>query len=235
MIIMPGMKSGRSSFWTPPPVPPLDLDVYAQGAANGGTSSSLNLPFPSGIIANSLLLAMLAPDSDATNQFSFNTPAGWTLIHSRVRTRGAGAVFWKLASGSESGTENFSISATTQTWTGNMYRIEGHHATSPIDKSNATGFDSNSTWFGCNALTATYDNSLHCHYVVGGWGPYAFSTPANYTQQFDRSPGSGGGYTSNAGNTRRLATAASQQPISTCTASLWRSLLSHVIIRPAGT
>lgn len=82
----------------------------------GGSGTSAAIAVPSGVTADQVILAMLYIESTA----AVTPPAGFTEAGaSPISATGPGAhtlrVFWKRASGSDSGTYSF-------TWTGSAYR-----------------------------------------------------------------------------------------------------------------
>jgi uncharacterized repeat protein (TIGR01451 family) len=106
--------------------------------ANGSTSA-LSLTVPAGTVINDVLLVQIA----ASNQTETITPpTGWTAIRSNSQTLlGAGmtqALFYRVATGTESASYSFSVSAAT--WVaGSMTTFRGVSTTAPIFGSNGQG------------------------------------------------------------------------------------------------
>jgi hypothetical protein len=101
--------------------------AYPAYEDNGGigadTGATVDVPFPATVDENDVLFTVVG---DADND-SFSVPAGWTRVDACTGTAAfACECFWKLASGSESGTETFtSASANGNTIAGIMFRFSG--------------------------------------------------------------------------------------------------------------
>ncbi len=245
MIIMPARPrlAGRSPFWTPPPDPPppaLELGIAEKTGHNysaWGQSSTINLPV-TGVKSGDILVALLGIDSDQYLHWTLNaydSANGWSLRHTRSRANGGGAVLTKVCDGTETSPTSMGISGSSQAWTYEVYRIEGADPSVVPHKNAWTGYDSNSTWFGSGAVTTTVDGCLLLTHVVGGWAPYSFTVPAPYVEEYDRTGGSGSGWTSISGASYIQPTAGAISIVHTCNAALWRSLLVHLAFKPAGT
>lgn len=94
----------------------------------GAVATSLALPYPAGIAANDILLVRLS--SDVGTGTNLNTPTDFTAIGSEVDegTTFVGNVFWKRATGSESGTLTISQSSGgggSDVFMGTMHAISG--------------------------------------------------------------------------------------------------------------
>lgn len=91
--------------------PPSAPDFIAAGTADAITAgSSLAPSFPS-VSANDILLLFVTA-LDSSGNATISTPAGWTAISSfhHALSDTASALFWKRATGSESGTQTVSLS-----------------------------------------------------------------------------------------------------------------------------
>lgn len=90
-----------------------------------GTEGQIDVAYPTGIASGTPLFAHIR-SNNSTSDGNIATPSGWTSVNQQSLV-GAGlrsAVFWKIASGSESGTETFIENATTPTgMVGRMYRF----------------------------------------------------------------------------------------------------------------
>jgi hypothetical protein len=96
------------------------------GAAGTGaaelSSTPIAVPFPTGIAAGHFLLLHVAVTGSGL--VTITTPAGWTLIDSRADAGASfrSAVFWKSATGSESGNQDVTYAADGVA-IGRMYRF----------------------------------------------------------------------------------------------------------------
>lgn len=97
------------------------------------SATSVVLPYPAGVTAGELLVAHIThsqPTAPSTN------PGGWTLIDTQDNSSGAGpsiAMWYKWATGSETGSVTFATSGTAGRVTGIMERWTGVDPTTPID------------------------------------------------------------------------------------------------------
>jgi hypothetical protein len=110
-------------------------EVYANGVYGGGpryednggvaagTDASVDVPYPSTVDADDILIAIVG---DADND-TFSTPSGWAAIHSdSANSNFSYAAFWLRAVGTESGTETFTSALSDgQVVAGIMYRFSG--------------------------------------------------------------------------------------------------------------
>lgn len=102
------------------------------GNASTTAATSLAVPFPASPVANNpLLLAMANGDTDA-----FTTPSGWTvLVANTIVANDLGcAIYWKKATGSESGSLTVS-DGVSNAKAGVMAQYSGCDATSPVTTS----------------------------------------------------------------------------------------------------
>lgn len=93
--------------------------VYEDNGGIDAEVSNTNVypAFPGTVNANDILIANICTRSATT----WNTPAGWTAID----VIGRRALFYKRASGSESGTETFNNNGTNDNCYGIIYRYSG--------------------------------------------------------------------------------------------------------------
>ena len=94
-----------------------------------GTTFDAN--YPTGIQANELLLAFLTYNDDIPPTA---VPSGWT----QAETFDAGAslvggCYYKVATGSESGTVTFTSASTATSWSAHIIRLSGVDTTTPLD------------------------------------------------------------------------------------------------------
>lgn len=147
-------------------------------AEGNGTSAAIAVP--SGVAANDIIIVHI----HAENTETITAPTGFTLI-GRADVTGASdfyhSVFWKRATGSDSGTYTFSWS--TSTWrTGFALRIPGCITSgSPIDASTHAESATTSTTTPSVSLTTTGADRLIVWladlYDVSTW-----TIPTNYTR-----------------------------------------------------
>lgn len=243
MIILPGMRSGRSPFWVPPPAPPappLELGIMEHNGnrySAWNTWSAIVLPIAGGaspVKSGDLLVAFLAIDSDGINQFTnITADTGWVMKGIRSRTNGGGAVMVKVCDGTETTPTSMAINGSAQAWGYEVFRIEGADPTTAVHGDTYLNWDSNSTNFTPNSITTTKSGCLHLTFCVGGWAAFTFTVPAPYTEEFDRAGNGGSGWTSFCGGSY-IQPEAANQPAGNhvCSAGLNRSLLHHMAIAP---
>lgn len=98
----------------------------ARLAGNGGYQ--FNLPVPAGVVANSVIVAVIYTDSDTAPTIN-PLPSGFQAASNSPVSNSAALrefVFWKRASGSDSGTYNFAATNVSANWaTGWAMRIDG--------------------------------------------------------------------------------------------------------------
>lgn len=123
----------------------------AAGAGTVSTGAGVNVAYPTGIIAGSILvLHMHGIDAAAVNTV---TPSGWTQV--TTGTTGAGpqtteAIYLKIADGTESGTLAPGWTSGTQI-AGRMYRFTGTY--SGTESPNTSVVTASSTTLPCGAVT----------------------------------------------------------------------------------
>lgn len=107
--------------------------------ATAGNTTSIAVPYPSGIQSGDLLLAFCAT-SNATGSGAavVDVPSGWngSALQSLAGTAAVmfARVFWRAADGTESGSQTFNFSgATAGRATGEIHRIIGADTSSPVN------------------------------------------------------------------------------------------------------
>lgn len=117
----------------PPPEVFGDIVFETPGVADV-TAAGLGMPYPSGIQAGDLLLTVTGQKPTIANGGTATTPADWELIGELTGAGGYGAtlgadtgntnlrVYKKVATGSESGNLNISLSDSSVAW-GQVYRL----------------------------------------------------------------------------------------------------------------
>lgn len=108
MLPFPSMMLSTSG--TSVPVVPY---LVATGTPDSTTATSVSPAYPAGIQANDILFYWVAA-RDLAGNATITAPAGWStvnnLLHSQFYADTAVALFWKRATGSESGTETVNFS-----------------------------------------------------------------------------------------------------------------------------
>lgn len=105
-------------------------------AEGDGTSTGIAVPYPSGIVSGEILLAQISFSQEV---ISTVPPAGWNLAMDHQNATAntmSQAMFWKLATGSETGTVTFDgdpADLQDGRITGRMTRWSGVDTTNPID------------------------------------------------------------------------------------------------------
>ena len=97
----------------------------------GTAASTWNVAYPSGIAAGDLLVLHIITNGGAVTSSSL-TGAGWTVVYNEATVSNPkGGLYYKIASGSESGTLAVTVGSTT----GNavMYRYTGVDPTTPLN------------------------------------------------------------------------------------------------------
>lgn len=132
--------------------PKIQMAYQAAGAGNvaAGGSGAIDLAFPTGITYGDILVAHVVAE-DATTA-GITTPSGWTIAN--TQTNGSTFVsrlFWKIASGLESGVESFTVANSVGAW-GRMYRLNRGSAIESAGGQLNTG---SSTTMPCTDVTST--------------------------------------------------------------------------------
>lgn len=153
---------------------------------SGSTTTTAAVPVPSGVASGHVILVHLYKESTA----SVTPPAGFTELAPAPTTTGnviSHHVFWKRATGSDSGTYSF-------TWTGSAYReavaerYTGCIASgSPVDAYNGAGRSSSGTVTPAVTVTTTGPDRLlvwsGANWSSGTWTPP--SAGGTWTERYD--------------------------------------------------
>ena len=175
------------------------FEEFTEKKANNN-ATSLTIDLPSGTSEGDLLIACVATDADEAS--SLAAPAGWNVVD--IGQEGGTMTFgvwWKLATASESSTQQFTWSTGQKGW-GFIMRFTGHDATSPIDASaTANGTSSSPT---SPAVTTTVDNAMILR--LGGFDNNKVTVGdtglvGHTTITMDKSGNSGGNVSAGAGHT----------------------------------
>jgi len=127
--------------------------VYRTFSENFGEGISILVDKPSGTVDGDLLVAGMTTDDGTT----LTPPVGWTLINQGSSgAKVTSGSWWKVAS-SEPANYTFQVSVSQPIYIF-ILRIDGQHATTPIDVS-VFGFD-DSTTPTCPSVTANVDECL---------------------------------------------------------------------------
>lgn len=153
---------------------------------SGSTTTTAAVPVPPGVTSGQVVLVHLYKESTAT----VTPPAGFTELTPAPTTTGnviSHHVFWKRATGSDSGTYSF-------TWTGSAYReavaerYTGCIASgSPVDAYNGAGRSSSGTVTPAVTVTTTGPDRLlvwsGANFASGTWTPP--SAGGTWTERYD--------------------------------------------------
>lgn len=156
---------------------------------------------PADVVAGDLLIAFIGVSAPAV-PVAVNTPSGWTLIRTdNITIAGGGAAeaqvrsFYRIADGTEGSTFTFTFTATASEIGTQVHRINGTHATVPIDANAgdtllATALDPDPS---APAVTSVASNCLilaylfHSHLALA----HTHTPPANHTERLDNTGGGG--------------------------------------------
>lgn len=158
-----------------------------------GTTNDINLPYPSGIKANDILVAHITITSGTAP--SHVVPSGWNLL--LEATLGSDNayrhyVFWKRAAGSESGTQAFNISTTgsSSIRVGTMSAWGGCVTTgTPFDGA-VSNRDTSASATSSASLTTSQANEIVVN-CIGVDGNVSATPPGGYTEIADYGTASG--------------------------------------------
>lgn len=128
----------------------------------GASTNSANLAVPASVVAKSVVFAVVYTDNSSAVTVS-PPDVSWTAATGSPVSNGADLrvwVFWKRATGSDSGTYNFTLSTTVNWRNGWATRIDGCIETgSPVDVS-TTAAATGSLSYPNTSLTTTGPNEL---------------------------------------------------------------------------
>lgn len=155
---------------TPPPVAPTPFRKGTPVVYENASATNVTMYHPSGIAAGELLTAHIthsAPNAPTTN------PGGWVLAATRnaantgSATEPSSSIWYKIASGFESGTVTFPTSGVAGRVTGVMHRWGSIDAANPVDATPSTAAQAGSfSFIASPGVTTTVDNALLIHHVV---------------------------------------------------------------------
>lgn len=153
------------------------MAVPTFGAAGTGaattSSSSISVPYPSGIVAGQLLILHV----QNFNGTSITTPTDWTFIDGSA----IGRAYWKVATGSESGSLSVSGSfGFLQLTMGRMYSFDGVDTTTP-EEGSATHSDSGSSTINDEGVTTTGADRLAINLIGLTSGGAGAPSQSNFT------------------------------------------------------
>ena len=166
--------------------------VVASTSVSNGTSSGISVSLPSGTSAGDLLVLIAAFDGAVSETHDiFVVEAGWTRA-ALATAQGyvSGAVFWKVAAGSDAATVDISGNAAAEVGGVVAYRITGHGGQvecAQTDNYTATGEPTSApnppsltpTWGAADTLwiaAASIDNASRTYTA----GPAGYANPIEY-------------------------------------------------------
>lgn len=209
-------------------------DTY--NASGDATSHPLDLP--AGVVAGSLLLGVMSANVSSMQTTSW--PSGWAKIVNDVPNSAILAVAYKFVQAGDAELTNPTITVTTAESlraAGAIWRVSGHHATTPPEASTTSSGTSTSPDPPSLSPTegGTEDRLWVAVYAADGTSTAAASYPTNYpdnqvTQQSGTTSGTACGF---GAATRALAAATENPGAFTIGASrAWGA--AAIAVRPAG-
>lgn len=167
----------------------------AAGTFAETTGAALNVPYMGSINAKDILFMLVANSQIGVTVGALDTPAGWTAITSSAAFRDSGAqlngsvgLYYKIATGSESGSETINRTGTTGPGTGfigRMVQFRGNGANLLINPSqpiNQEQFAATVTWLAISG-TIVPESTLIAFSAQADVA--AIATPSGYTQSID--------------------------------------------------
>ncbi|HEX6938314.1 MAG TPA: hypothetical protein VF158_02805, partial [Longimicrobiales bacterium] len=161
-------------------------------SAPAGDTATLTLNVPSGTTDGDYLLAVVSAYSNRV----ITPPSGWTEVEGLADASPFVQIraYARVAS-SEPASYNWGLDL-ARPFGGCMLRIDGQHATTPVDDSaSAVDPDTNDTTATMPSVTTTADDTLLvCGYVFTTGTARTFSPPSGMTEQADLHPSGSGGF-----------------------------------------
>ena len=142
-----------------PPYIPTAYPVYRGSGVYTNLFYNMSATYPTELYKDEILIALVGQYSGA---ISSTPPTGWNHIYNTYDSLWGRGLFWKRATGNESGLVSFNTPSAKSATAGIMYRFSGC-ATSgvPFDISNTTTISSNfNSFFTVPATTTTLSNNL---------------------------------------------------------------------------
>lgn len=147
------------------------------------SATSVVLPYPAGVTAGELLIAHITHSAATAPN---TNPGGWTLITAQANDSGSGAgtaMWYKWATGSESGSVTFVTSATAGRVTGIMERWAGVDPTTPLDAPGVGASAGVQLGFTSPSISTTTTGALVLHQVaLNASSTSDINTPAGLTK-----------------------------------------------------
>jgi hypothetical protein len=202
---------------------------FANASSASGTSLVINAP--SGLASGDLLIATIGFKSNGFTTCS--APAGWTQLGDEAGDSFFdGAVFRKVATGSEGSDYTFTLSG-SQPSDGVIVRYTGVDTTSPINDNDQAY--SNSGTVAAPSLTTTEDACM----LVGAFIAWndadpTFTAPSGYDERFDFNVTSNAAFNGGIGIADKIQASAGASGTATPTwSSLSRTISHHIALKPA--
>lgn len=158
----------RPAGSTPPP-PSSPVHKGTAVVAEATSSTSISMSYPSGIAAGELLTAHIT--CYGANAPTVN-PGGWVQLAARNAANlnsnePASTIWYKFATGSESGSVTFQTNGVANRVTGSMHRWGGVDGTTPIDVVPSTAAHSGEqSYITVPPITPTVDGALLAYHIV---------------------------------------------------------------------
>lgn len=185
---------------------PTFVDVGSVASSGFSNVSSLAINAPATITSGNLLSALVEVDGALSSAWaSSDAPAGWTLIDGTTTAATGGhfngALFWKIATGSEPSSYTFSTpdgsSAPMRGW---VSQFTGNDSTTPINAHSALVYNTSGSAAVFNSVTTGVANTLIVLSSASGGSGTTTTTPAttNFDDSFSAGLGTFGAYVAQA-------------------------------------
>lgn len=168
------------------------ITLEGSGATNTAQvvgTTGLDLDYPASVAADDVLVTFYGGGHGASNLngITFNTPSGWTKETDVVELGGtdrAAALYADIAAGTESGSLNFSVTDTDNTFYGGFQmRFDGVDTTTPMDATPVTAVSYGDSGIPDPPAITTVTNDAWVVTCVGSTDAEitAWGAPTNYT------------------------------------------------------
>lgn len=155
----------------------VNATTYSSGASS---TSSVSLAYPASIAANDVLIAQVLISSSTG---TITTPAGWTLIRSDTGNNRRSSLYSYVATGSESGSVAFTLSASFNA-VGGMGAFRGVDTTAIVDANAGQTNSSSSTSCTAPTVTATATGGMLLTFS-SAVGNVTFTPATGQTERYD--------------------------------------------------
>jgi hypothetical protein len=198
--------------------------------ADHATSGTVAVPYPAGIAAGDLLVIAGEHESART----MNLPSGWTRLFGPVNASGGGGAmefFYKVATGSESGTLTVTLNLAGQI-SAIMSAFSGVDTAAPVDVSATATTPTSGSSVSAPSVTTTKANTLllHLFWLWMGASP-SMTPPAGDTERYD-TPSTQTSYLYGLSTVTKAAAGATGTAAPTLSAGMFGGLTATVALAP---